>query len=141
MKCCRWRPSWCHSLPGLNIPMVRARCCGHPVFPWFEIMDYDGTPVDRWWEYSHRRPGGAQMGEGDSSGGYRRIGFMGTQMRWTHRARKAVRRVYAGLLAKGGVEMADHDSIRGGFCSGQGARMTPSHDSTARRIWIFLFTQ
>ena len=116
-----WRPSGIiiAGLEHSDASRAMLRASGIPVV---EIMDTDGTPVDAMVGISHRRAG-REMGEAILAGGYRRIGVMGTQMPLDHRARKRFEGVTQ-ALAKGGVEVADHEFYSGGSALAKGREMT-----------------
>jgi LacI family transcriptional regulator, gluconate utilization system Gnt-I transcriptional repressor len=116
-----WRPSGViiAGLEHSDAARAMLRASGIPVV---EIMDTDGTPVDAMVGISHRRAG-REMGEAILAGGYRRIGFLGTQMPLDHRARKRFEG-FTQALAKAGVEMVDHEFYSGGSALTKGREMT-----------------
>lgn len=116
-----WRPSGViiAGLEHSDASRAMLRASGIPVV---EIMDTDGTPVDAMVGISHRRAG-REMGEAILAGGYRKIGFLGTQMPLDHRARKRFEG-FTQALAKGGIEMADHEFYSGGSALAKGREMT-----------------
>jgi Transcriptional regulators len=114
-----WRPSGV-IIAGLEHSDAARAMLTAAGIPVVEIMDVDGTPVDAMIGISHRRAG-RMMAQEILKQGYRRIGFMGTKMPLDHRARKR----FEGLteaLAKGGVEVADHEFYSGGSALATGAR-------------------
>ncbi|SEM95241.1 transcriptional regulator, LacI family [Loktanella fryxellensis] len=90
--------------------------------PVVEIMDTDGDPIDACVGISHRRAG-REMAEAIIAAGYRRIGFMGTQMPLDHRARKRFEG-FTHTLARSGIEIADRDFYAGGSALIKGREMT-----------------
>ena len=90
--------------------------------PVVEIMDTDGEPVDACVGISHRRAG-REMAEAILKAGYRRIGFLGTQMPLDHRARKRFE-AFTGTLAKAGIEIVDQEFYAGGSAMVKGREMT-----------------
>ncbi|WP_371038106.1 LacI family DNA-binding transcriptional regulator [Rhodosalinus sp. FB01] len=116
-----WRPSGAivAGLEHSDASRAMLRAAGIPVV---EIMDLDGTPVDAMVGISHRRAG-REMGRAILSEGYRRIGFLGTKMPLDHRARKRFEG-FVEALAKGGVELADHEFYSGGSALAKGQDMT-----------------
>ncbi len=116
-----WRPSGViiAGLEHSDASRAMLRAAGIPVV---EIMDVDGDPVDAVVGISHRRAG-KEIGEAILKAGYKRIGFMGTKMPLDHRARKR----FEGMtqaLAKGGIEVADHEFYSGGSALTKGREMT-----------------
>ncbi len=116
-----WRPSGViiAGLEHSDASRAMLRAAGIPVV---EIMDVDGDPVDAVVGISHRRAG-KEIGEAILKAGYKRIGFMGTKMPLDHRARKR----FEGMtqaLAKGGIEVADHEFYSGGSALAKGREMT-----------------
>jgi len=116
-----WRPAGViiAGLEHSDAARAMLRASGIPVV---EIMDVDGVPVDSVVGISHRRAG-QQIAQAIIRAGYRRIGFMGTQMPLDHRARKR----FEGLtevLAKAGIEMADQEFYSGGSALAKGREMT-----------------
>lgn len=116
-----WRPSGViiAGLEHSEASRAMLRAAGIPVV---EIMDTDGDPVDAVVGISHRRAG-KEIGEAILKAGYKRIGFMGTKMPLDHRARKR----FEGMtqaLAKGGIEVADHEFYSGGSALAKGREMT-----------------
>ena len=65
--------------------------------PIVEIMDTDGEAVDSVVGISHRRAG-VEMARAIVAAGYRRIGFLGTNMPYDHRARKRMEGFEEGLV-------------------------------------------
>lgn len=116
-----WRPSGIiiAGLEHSDASRAMLRASGIPVV---EIMDADGTPVDAMVGISHRRAG-REMAEAILKAGYRRIGFMGTKMALDHRARKRFEG-FTQALAKGGVEIADHEFYTGGSALSKGRELT-----------------
>ena len=81
-----WRPSGV-IIAGLeHTDAARAMMCNADV-PIVEIMDLDGDPIDAIVGVSQHRAG-REMAEAIIAQGYRKIGFMGTNMPLDHRARK-----------------------------------------------------
>ena len=116
-----WRPAGViiAGLEHAEASRAMLRASGIPVV---EVMDVDGTPVDSMVGISHRRAG-QQMAQAIIRAGYRRIGFMGTQMPLDHRARKRFEG-FTEALAKAGIEMADHEFYSGGSALAKGREMT-----------------
>ncbi len=100
-----WRPS------GVIIAGLERSSVSHAMLknatkiPIVEIMDVDGEPVDAVVGISHRRAG-RMMAEEILKNGYKKIGFLGTQMPLDHRARKRFEG-FTSALAKAGIEIAD----------------------------------
>jgi LacI family gluconate utilization system Gnt-I transcriptional repressor len=116
-----WRPAGV-IIAGLeHTAAARAMLAGAGV-PVVEIMDTDGEPVDSVVGISHRRAG-REMGRAILAQGYRRIAFLGTKMPLDHRARKRFEG-FTEALAKGGVEVADHEFYSGGSGLTKGREMT-----------------
>lgn len=116
-----WRPSGV-IIAGLeHSPATRAmlKNAGIPVV---EIMDTDGEPVDSVVGISHRRAG-RDMARAIVAQGYRRIAFLGTKMPLDHRARKRFEG-FTEVLAKAGIEIADHEFYSGGSGLVKGREMT-----------------
>lgn len=116
-----WRPSGViiAGLEHSDAARAMLRAAGIPVV---EIMDVDGDPVDTCVGISHRRAG-REIGKAIVTAGYRRIGFMGTQMPLDHRARKRFEG-FTQALAKGGIEVADREFYSGGSALAKGREMT-----------------
>ena len=112
-----WRPAGV-IIAGLEHSEASRAMLAASGIPVVEIMDVDGTPVDSVVGISHRRAG-QQMAQAIIRAGYRRIGFMGTKMPLDHRARKRFEG-FTEALAKGGIEMADHEFYSGGSALAKG---------------------
>ena len=116
-----WRPSGVivagleHSAPA----RAMLAAAGVPVV---EIMDTDGEPVDSMVGISHRKAG-RDMARAIVEQGYRRIAFLGTKMPLDHRARKRFEG-FTEVLAKAGIEIADHEFYDGGSGLTKGREMT-----------------
>ncbi|OWU86052.1 LacI family transcriptional regulator [Oceanicola sp. 22II-s10i] len=116
-----WRPSGV-IIAGLeHNDAARAMLRGSGI-PVVEIMDTDGTPIDSMVGISHRRAG-REMAKAILAAGYRRIGFLGSAIGLDHRARKRFEGFTEGL-AKGGVEIEDHEFYSGGSALAKGREMT-----------------
>jgi LacI family gluconate utilization system Gnt-I transcriptional repressor len=116
-----WRPSGV-IVAGLEHSDASRAMLAASGIPVVEIMDTDGTPVDAMVGISHRRAG-REMAEAILAAGYRRIGFLGTQMPMDHRARKRFEG-FTQAMARGGVEIADQEFYAGGSALAKGREMT-----------------
>jgi LacI family gluconate utilization system Gnt-I transcriptional repressor len=116
-----WRPAGViiAGLEHSDASRAMLRQAGVPVV---EIMDSDGEPIDACVGISHRRAGRI-MAEAIIEAGYKRIGFMGTQMPLDHRARKRFEG-FTRTLAKSGIEIADQEFYSGGSALAKGREMT-----------------
>ncbi|WP_165351953.1 LacI family DNA-binding transcriptional regulator [Salipiger sp. IMCC34102] len=116
-----WRPAGL-IIAGLEHSDTARAMMAQAGIPVVEIMDTDGEPIDACVGISHRRAG-REMAKAILEAGYRRIGFMGTQMPLDHRARKRFE-AFTGTLAKAGVEIVDQDFYAGGSAMTKGREMT-----------------
>ncbi len=116
-----WRPAGV-IIAGLEHSDAARAMLAQAGVPVVEIMDTDGEPIDACVGISHRRAG-REMAEAIIAAGYRRIGFMGTQMPLDHRARKRFEG-FTYTLAKAGIEIADRDFYAGGSALTKGKEMT-----------------
>lgn len=116
-----WRPAGV-IIAGLEHSDASRAMLAASGIPVVEIMDVDGMPIDSVVGISHRRAG-QQMAQAILRAGYRRIGFCGTKMPLDHRARKRFEG-FTEALAKGGIEMADHEFYSGGSALAKGREMT-----------------
>ena len=116
-----WRPAGV-IIAGLEHSDPSRAMLAQAGIPVVEIMDTDGDPIDACVGISHRRAG-REMAEAIVAAGYRRIGFMGTQMPLDHRARKRFEG-FTRTLAKSGIEIEDHEFYAGGSALTKGREMT-----------------
>nr|WP_272911366.1 LacI family DNA-binding transcriptional regulator [Loktanella sp. M215] len=116
-----WRPAGI-IIAGLEHSDPSRAMLAQAGIPVVEIMDTDGDPIDACVGISHRRAG-REMGEAIVAAGYRKIGFMGTQMPLDHRARKRFEG-FTRTLAKSGIEITDRDFYAGGSALTKGREMT-----------------
>ena len=116
-----WRPSGVIVAGLEHSPAARAMLAGAGI-PVVEIMDTDGEPVDSMVGISHRKAG-RLMARTIVDQGYRRIAFLGTKMPLDHRARKRFEG-FTEVLAKAGIEIADHEFYDGGSGLTKGREMT-----------------
>jgi len=116
-----WRPAGV-IIAGLEHSDPSRAMLAQAGIPVVEIMDTDGDPIDACVGISHRRAG-REMAEAIIAAGYKRIGFMGTQMPLDHRARKRFEG-FTRTLAKSGIEIADRDFYAGGSALTKGREMT-----------------
>lgn len=116
-----WRPSGVIVAGLEHSPAARAMLSASGI-PVVEIMDTDGAPIDSMVGISHRRAGQI-MARTIIEQGYRRIAFLGTKMPLDHRARKRFEG-FTEMLAKAGIEIADHEFYEGGSALTKGREMT-----------------
>ena len=116
-----WRPAGL-IIAGLEHSDVSRAMMAQAGIPVVEIMDTDGEPIDLCVGISHRRAG-REMAEAILKAGYRRIGFLGTQMPLDHRARKRFE-AFTATLAKAGIEIVDQEFYAGGSAMTKGREMT-----------------
>ena len=116
-----WRPAGV-IIAGLEHSEPSRAMLAQAGIPVVEIMDTDGDPIDACVGISHRRAG-REMAEAILEAGYRKIGFLGTQMPLDHRARKRFEG-FTRTLAKAGVEIVDRDFYAGGSALTKGREMT-----------------
>ena len=81
-----WRPTGI-IIAGLEHSDTSRMMLKNSGIPVVEIMDVDGKPIDGMVGISHRRAG-RLMAQEIIAAGYRKIGFLGTQMPLDHRAQK-----------------------------------------------------
>lgn len=116
-----WRPSGV-ILAGLEHSDAARAMMRNAGIPIVEIMDVDGEAVDSVVGISHIRAG-QMMAQAILASGYRKIGFLGTQMPHDHRARKRLQGFTAGL-AGAGLEVQDREYYDGGSALLKGREMT-----------------
>jgi LacI family transcriptional regulator, gluconate utilization system Gnt-I transcriptional repressor len=116
-----WRPSGV-ILAGLEHTDASRAMLRNAGIPIVEIMDVDGEAVDSVVGISHRAAG-QTMAQAIIAAGYRRIGFLGTQMPDDHRARKRFEG-FEGALAKAGIGLVDSEYYSGGSALLKGREMT-----------------
>ncbi len=116
-----WRPSGV-IVAGLEHTSAARAMLANSGIPVVEIMDTDGEQVDSMVGISHRRAG-REMAHAIIAQGYRRIAFLGTKMPLDHRARKRFEG-FTEVLAKAGIEIADHEFYSGGSGLVKGREMT-----------------
>jgi len=116
-----WRPSGV-IIAGLEHTDAARAMMRSADIPVVEIMDLDGDPVDAVVGLSQRRAG-RKMAKAIIKQGYRKIGFMGTNMPLDHRARKRFEG-FTEALAKAGIEVADQEFYSGGSALVKGREMT-----------------
>ena len=116
-----WRPSGV-IIAGLEHTDAARAMMRNADIPIVEIMDLDGDPIDAVVGVSQRRAG-REMAEAIIAEGYRKIGFMGTNMPLDHRARKRLEG-FTEALAKAGIEIADQEFYSGGSALVKGREMT-----------------
>ncbi len=116
-----WRPSGV-IIAGLEHTAPARAMLANAGVPVVEIMDTDGEPVDAVVGISHRRAG-REMAKAIVEQGYRRIAFLGTKMPLDHRARKRFEG-FTEVLAKAGIEIADHEFYEGGSGLAKGRQLT-----------------
>lgn len=116
-----WRPSGV-VIAGLEHTAAARAMLANAGVPVVEIMDTDGEPVDAVVGISHRRAG-REMAKAIVAQGYRKIAFLGTKMPLDHRARKRFEG-FTEVLAKAGIEIADHEFYEGGSGLAKGRQMT-----------------
>ena len=116
-----WRPSGV-IIAGLEHTDAARAMMRNADVPIVEIMDLDGDPIDAIVGVSQRRAG-REMAEAIIAEGYRKIGFMGTNMPLDHRARKRFEG-FSEALAKAGIEIADQEFYSGGSALVKGREMT-----------------
>jgi len=116
-----WRPSGV-IIAGLEHTDAARAMMENAGIPIVEIMDIDGTPIDSAVGISHRRAG-RHMAEAIIAAGYKRIGFLGTQMPNDHRARKRLEG-FTEALAAAGLMLADQEYYSGGSALLKGREMT-----------------
>lgn len=116
-----WRPAGL-IIAGLEHSDASRAMLAQAAIPVVEIMDVDGAPIDSCVGISHRRAG-HEMAEAILRAGYRRIGFLGTQMPLDHRARKRFEG-FTRTLAKAGIEIEGQEFYAGGSALVKGREMT-----------------
>ncbi|KPU84287.1 LacI family transcriptional regulator [Marinosulfonomonas sp. PRT-SC04] len=116
-----WRPSGV-IIAGLEHTEAARAMMRNAGVPIVEIMDLDGDPIDAIVGVSQHRAG-REMAEAIIAQGYRKIGFMGTNMPLDHRARKRFEG-FSQALAKAGIEIADQEFYSGGSALVKGREMT-----------------
>jgi LacI family gluconate utilization system Gnt-I transcriptional repressor len=116
-----WRPSGVIVAGLEHTGAARAMLAGAGV-PIVEIMDTDGEAVDSVVGISHRRAG-VEMARAIVAAGYRRIGFLGTNMPYDHRARKRMEGFEEGL-SEAGLTLAGREFYSGGSSLLKGREMT-----------------
>ena len=116
-----WRPSGV-IIAGLEHTDAARAMMRNAGIPIVEIMDLDGEPIDAVVGVSQRRAG-RKMAKAIIKQGYKKIGFMGTNMPLDHRARKRFEG-FTEALAKAGIEIADQEFYSGGSALVKGREMT-----------------
>lgn len=116
-----WRPSGIIVAGVEHSPASRAMLSNAGI-PIVEIMDVDGEAIDSVVGISHHRAG-RMMAEAILAAGYRKIGFLGTQMPHDHRARKRLEGFTAALAEKG-LFVEDQEFYSGGSALLKGREMT-----------------
>ena len=116
-----WRPSGV-IIAGLEHSAASKLMLKNSGIPVVQIMDTDGDPIDAAVGISHRRAG-RKMADAILRSGYKNIGFMGTQMKIDHRARKRFEG-FTEELSKAGIEIMDHEFYTGGSALAKGREMT-----------------
>ena len=116
-----WRPSGV-IIAGLEHTDAARAMMQNADVPIVEIMDLDGDPIDAIVGVSQRRAG-REMAEAIIAQGYRKIGFMGTNMPLDHRARKRFEG-FSEALAKADIKIADQEFYSGGSALVKGREMT-----------------
>jgi LacI family gluconate utilization system Gnt-I transcriptional repressor len=116
-----WRPSGV-IIAGLEHTDASRAMLRNAGIPIVEIMDVDGEAIDSVVGISHHRAG-RMMAEEILAAGYRKIGFLGTQMPHDHRARKRFE-VFTAALAEAGLKLEDREFYSGGSALLKGREMT-----------------
>ncbi|WP_241559917.1 LacI family DNA-binding transcriptional regulator [Solirhodobacter olei] len=116
-----WRPSGV-IVAGLEHTDASRAMLKNAGIPIVEIMDVDGEAIDSVVGISHRRAGRV-MAEEILAAGYRRIGFLGTQMPHDHRARNRLEG-FTAVLAEAGLKLEDQEYYSGGSALLKGREMT-----------------
>lgn len=116
-----WRPSGV-IVAGLEHSEASCAMLRNAGIPIVEIMDVDGEAIDSVVGISHRRAG-REMARTILAAGYRKIGFLGTQMPHDHRARKRFEG-FTAALAEEGLELTATEFYSGGSALLKGREMT-----------------
>lgn len=116
-----WRPSGL-VVAGLEHTAAARTMLAAAGVPVVEIMDVDGEAIDSVVGVSHRRAG-REMAGTILAAGYRRIGFLGSNMPGDHRARKRLEGFVEGLAA-GGATLTDAEFYTGGSSLKTGRELT-----------------
>ncbi len=116
-----WRPSGV-IVAGLEHSDASRAMLTNAGIPIVEIMDVDGEAIDSVVGISHHRAGRV-MAEAILAAGYRKIGFLGTQMPHDHRARKRLEG-FTAVLAEAGLQLEDREFYSGGSALLKGREMT-----------------
>ncbi|MBS1302310.1 LacI family DNA-binding transcriptional regulator [Loktanella sp. SALINAS62] len=116
-----WRPAGV-IIAGLEHSHASRAMLAQAGVPVVEVMDTDGDPIDACVGISHRRAG-REMAKAIIDAGYRRIGFLGTQMPLDHRARKRFEG-FTRTMAKAGIEIEGQEFYAGGSALLKGREMT-----------------
>lgn len=116
-----WRPSGV-IVAGIEHTEASRAMLRNAGIPIVEIMDVDGEAIDSVVGISHHRAGRMMAAE-IVAAGYRRIGFLGTQMPHDHRARKRLEG-FTAALAEAGVEVEDREYYSGSSALLKGREMT-----------------
>lgn len=116
-----WRPSGV-IVAGLEHSDAARAMLTNAGIPIVEIMDVDGPAIDSVLGISHHRAG-QMMAQTILAAGYRRIGFLGTQMPHDHRARKRLEG-FTAALAAAGLALEDREYYDGGSALLKGREMT-----------------
>lgn len=118
-----WRPSGVIVAGLEHTPAARAMLASSGI-PIVEIMDVDGEAIDNVVGISHHRAG-RMMAEAILNAGYRKIGFLGTQMPHDHRARKRFEG-FTAMLEDEGLALVDREFYSGGSGLVKGRELTAS---------------
>ena len=116
-----WRPTGI-IIAGLEHSDTSRKMLKNSGIPVVEIMDVDGKPIDGMVGISHRRAG-RLMAQEIIAAGYRKIGFLGTQMPLDHRAQKR----FDGLseaLKSSNLEIVGTEFYSGGSALAKGRDLT-----------------
>jgi LacI family gluconate utilization system Gnt-I transcriptional repressor len=116
-----WRPSGV-IIAGLEHTDAARAMMKNAGIPIVEIMDIDGDPVDAVVGVSQRKAG-RETAQAIIEQGYRKIGFLGTNMPLDHRARKRFEG-FSEALAEAGLEIVDQEYYTGGSAMVKGREMT-----------------
>lgn len=116
-----WRPSGV-IVAGLEHSSAARAMLNNAGIPIVEIMDVDGEAIDSVVGISHHRAG-RMMADAILNAGYRKIGFLGTQMPHDHRARKRFEG-FTEALSDEGLALVDREFYSGGSALLKGREMT-----------------
>ncbi len=116
-----WRPSGV-IIAGLEHSDASRAMMKNAGIPIVEIMDIDGDPIDAVVGVSQRQAG-RETAEAIIKQGYRKIGFLGTNMPLDHRARKRFEG-FTQTLQQAGLSIVDQEYYSGGSAMVKGREMT-----------------